>query len=179
MIRTLKYLKKCSKRFAFVDSRTRNSLEAQVAAHFVQRLPLVRGHPCFHFGAQRLQVTWTMPQQRGNQLQTMSARHRSFDHVERAVYSAGDSERRVDASAQNSDATKTQIEIRRGRKLEVTLNLQFDDIKIHLVKTGKQNDCIGAKRVDLQSKVRERGEQRRQLYGDRDSDLAFYVSHCL
>ena len=87
---------------AFVRGRIRDPLEAHVAAHLVERRPLVLLHPRLDLAADRAQVVRAVAKERRHHLRGVRAGHRRLDDVDAGVDAAGD--RQIDALTRPASA---------------------------------------------------------------------------
>ena len=61
----------------------------------------------------------------------------------------------------------------------VRIDLEFIDVDVDAMEAREQDEAVGAGRVELFGEMRERGEERRQLDGDRDAQAALHLAHDL
>ena len=61
--------------------------------------------------------------------------------------------------------------------MESRLRLQVLGVNIGLVEAVEEHDPIGARLLQLPGEVRERGEEGRELHGDRDLQRRFHRAH--
>ena len=121
-----------------------------------------------------------MPQHRRHQLDGMCAGHHRLDHVERTVDSAARGElERGPLSGQDREPAQAQEELGGIGEVVIGPDLQLHDVDVGLVEAVEQHESICARRLELGGEVRQRGEEGRQLHGDRDRDRSLDRAHDL
>src|SRR6188472_402702 len=77
-----------------------NPFKAHVAAHFVERLPLVLQEPCFQVCTNGAQVLRAMTEEGRHHLCDVGSRHRCFDDIKSRVHTTCDGQRSFDTPGQ-------------------------------------------------------------------------------
>ena len=86
---------------------------------------------------------------------------------------AGDRDRRLDAPGQSRCAAEAQRQLRGIRQRQRANHLELVDVDVDAVEAREQHEPVGAGRVELLGEMREGGEERRELDGDRNAQLRF------
>ena len=151
--------------------------EAHVAAHLLERLVAVRVHPALHLEAQRAQVPGTVLEQRRDHLHRARARHHRLDGVEPGVHAARDRQRNPHHRRDDGEKAQAQQQLGGVGEVQRRRGLQVHGVDVRLVEAVEEHQPVGARPLQLEGEVRQRGEERRQLHRHRNVQPALHRAH--